>query len=1265
MDFKGTLKAITLELRRELEGRYDARGIWQPGDLERRLASLGVWRDRPSKPVDELPRLTAEDGEARRVIDAFIDNRRESGKGREAAISEFVRGAAYTWANRLLALRCMEARGLIDEVILQKDAYGGRSLLHNRLAKKEPERCAGEDEGLFAALFDEFARRAEELPLLFDPRSPEVALRPSIAALKRCVGLLSGRISLKGQETAIEDVFTAPDALGWTYQYWNTDEKTRVFEKLKNNTGKIDGIEIIPATCIYTDPYIVRFLIQNSLGAIWMGMHPDSHLADTWEYYARGADRRPVVKKPLANITVLDPACGSGHFLVEAFELLYAMYLEEGALTNPAQICASILERNLYGIDIDERAIQVAALALFMKAKEKAADFKPRRVNLVATNIRLPANKDHLDAFLAKHPEDAPLKNALLAVFLGLAHADQLGSLLQIEEPLDRELRHLRGEQLASERKAAAGSLFGPRTDEEWVAWKREALARLQMHFSAESQGADLATAFFGEAATKGLSLIDLLARRYDVVAANPPYASFRNVDELLAGFLRDCYPKSPTDTYSAMLWRALDLLVPGGRLAFVTQDGMLLLPSLSELRHRLLTSTQIDVVVHLGPRAFADVSGEKVSVALTVAHLVEPFRPPMWVRLVNRDDKASALKQAISSGTGIVSNGLLQTEYLRTRGKQWLYFAPRRLVDILANQQTLETLALVKQGVITGDNDRYIRYWWEVPRIGKRWRWYFFNSDDIVWGAAGLPIHVIDWRDEATWRFIRPRAEELRFREGIAFGRRGKDFRATRLPSTCLFDVSASSALFHSKRFEPWLLAYLSSPLIAALLRALNVSLMFLIQDVAGVPVPADIDDDDRAALANDGQRLLNLRADGAGRELFSASFQPRGEDAPPKRTAEEALILSNIDHVVEKILGLTPGEAEALRDLASAVVSTEGADADREPDEPALVENPSEQVADLVSHLAMRILGHTWPVPPAESVSIEADGDGIVPLTEGTGEPTLATRIRSALPETESRTLAVKLGMSLDDWLLHGFFKRHVSQFKKRPAVWHIQSEAASRGTRSGRGPRKTPAFACLVYCGRVDSDLIPKLRSQYVGPLRKRLDTELMGLERLANRTPDQDARRLELELKVQELKSFDARLEQVLFNGFGTQALDANPNEPLDNWSSREGRARAPETRDAFVAQERRYAPDPNDGVRVNIAPLQRAGVLAVDVLAAKDVEKAIADRAEWRESERRWCREGRLPQPGWWPAASKDAELPEIPGTLSVTDASQEATWDSR
>ncbi|MBI4561963.1 MAG: hypothetical protein HY724_07945, partial [Candidatus Rokubacteria bacterium] len=564
---KSCLKAITLELRHELEGFHDGSGAWQPGDLERRLGEIGVWRDRPPKPADELTYRTGEDRAARRVVDAFLKNRMEAGHQRGAAVAEFVREAAYTWANRLLALRCMEARGLMDEVILQKEAYGSRSLQHHRLVQRAPDRCAGEDEGLFAVLFDEFERRAVELPLLFDPRAPEVALRPSVKAIKRCVALLSGREAPKGQEPATDEVFTAPDALGWAYQYWNTEEKDRIFEKVRTQKGaKIEGADIIPATCIYTEPYIVRFLVQNSLGAIWMGMHPTSRLCERWEYYVHAADRAPVGCRPVREITFLDLACGSGHFLIEGFDLFYAMYLEEGEVTDPAAICAAILEHNLYGIDIDERAVQIAALALVIKAKEKAPDFVPRRVNLVATNIRLPATREQLDAFLRKHPEDAQLKPALLAIFEGLAHADELGSLLQIEEPVEKELRSVKARYEAAGSPAEQQALWAkyqrpvqgklPVGVASYDEWKEGALERIREHFDGEAHGGDLGAAFFGEAGAKGVSLVDILSRRFDVVATNPPYMGSKNMGPVLKRHVERHFAPGKRDLYAAFILR-------------------------------------------------------------------------------------------------------------------------------------------------------------------------------------------------------------------------------------------------------------------------------------------------------------------------------------------------------------------------------------------------------------------------------------------------------------------------------------------------------------------------------------------------------------------------------------------------------------------------------------------------------------------------------------------------------------------------------------
>jgi hypothetical protein len=283
--------------------------------------------------------------------------------------------------------------------------------------------------------------------------------------------------------------------------------------------------------------------------------------------------------------------------------------------------------------------------------------------------------------------------------------------------------------------------------------------------------------------------------------------------------------------------------------------------------------------------------------------------------------------------------------------------------------------------------------------------------------------------------------------------------------------------------------------------------------------------------------------------------------------------------------------------------------------------------------------------------------DADGIIPITYVPSQSSLARRVQARLSAdpTFDRTTQETLGKPLDEWLVADFFASHVSNFKKRPIAWQIESKPDSSNRRQGRHAlRRVPAFSCLVYYHRLNADLLPKLRTHYIGSLRTSLQTELGRLEKMRERSTDQDAGRLELEGKLEELKAFDARLEHVIVEGFASPAIEEiAAKEPLDKWTSRDGRAGTPDVRVGFLAQERRYDPDLNDGVRVNIAPLQRAGLLAANVLAPKDVERAIGDRAEWRADERRWCREGKLPQPGWWPVAAKALEAPAEGRLLGV------------
>ncbi len=305
-----------------------------------------------------------------------------------------------------------------------------------------------------------------------------------------------------------------------------------------------------------------------------------------------------------------------------------------------------------------------------------------------------------------------------------------------------------------------------------------------------------------------------------------------------------------------------------------------------------------------------------------------------------------------------------------------------------------------------------------------------------------------------------------------------------------------------------------------------------------------------------------------------------------------------------------------------------------------------------DRFTGLILQLLGHRWPkqIEANEPIPDWADADGIIPVTDGTSEKMLVDRVRKRI-STEfqggdvaaiEREFAEIMGKPLDQWLEVEFFKHHVKQFKKRPIAWQIQSGKYTHRTK--------PAFACLVYYHKLDGDLLPKIRTQYVGPLRQRFETELRGIEAVSvdTRSVRQDKRRVELEALIEELKDFETALQQVVVKGFSSKKLETLiAREKTDKWCSVDGIKDPPVNGDAFLRQERSYLPDINDGVRVNIAPLQEAGLLAANVLSDKDLNKAISDRAEWRADERRWCREGKLPQPGWWVAEKERVfQLPQ-------------------
>ena len=413
---KTKIKNLALALRDDLEK-----------EIENRLDNIGIYVDKEWKDGRSLTHLSKDEIEKRKRVAAFIKREEKIGLDQKKATSEFIKEASYTWINRLLGLKCMESRGLIEEVITTRSEYGGRSKRHRDFRDKNPDKAAQPDDALTACLFSAFEEVTEEIKVLFDPKNEYSLVIPRYPTLKKAIEKINTELDYN---TYREDEF-----LGWVYQYFNSREKDRVFEEVRTKKKKISGSDIINVTQLYTEKYMVRFLVENSLGAMWMEMHPDSQLCSKWEYFVKDPNNSRREPKPVKEITFLDPAGGSGHFQLYAFDLFYDMYLEEGE-TPRDQIPEFILRHNLHGIDIDLRAIQLSALGLYMKAKSKNPDMKVKHMNLVSADAIM-LDSDILEEFLQEFKTDQTAQELIKAIWKGLENVRELGSLLKVEEQID------------------------------------------------------------------------------------------------------------------------------------------------------------------------------------------------------------------------------------------------------------------------------------------------------------------------------------------------------------------------------------------------------------------------------------------------------------------------------------------------------------------------------------------------------------------------------------------------------------------------------------------------------------------------------------------------------------------------------------------------------------------------------------------------------------------------------------------------------------
>ncbi|MGH9893243.1 MAG: Eco57I restriction-modification methylase domain-containing protein, partial [bacterium] len=499
----------------------------------------------------------------------------------------------------------------------------------------------------------------------------------------------------------------------------------------------------------------------------------------------------------------------------------------------------------LHGIDIDLRAVQISALRLYLKACDLVGpDFRPRRLNLVASDVTLPAAppRDLLDRF----DHDRDIRDLLVGIWSELREASKLGSLLHPERKVE-ELVAGRREQ---------GFTLELQDDAAWDRFKLDLLEEIRTEFEKEADADDVGRRLFGQDLAKSIGLVEALTRRYDVVVTNPPYAGSKNLDPPVKSFVEREYKDGKRDLYAAFILRCLEFAHQGGYVGMVTQQSWLFLRSFVKLRERVLTNAAVTTLAHLGAGSFEEISGEVVNVALFTlrkdvpgaGHRITAFR---LVGPRSPGEKNRLLREAVADKAPGILSTPKQADLQSIPETPFVYWLRPRFFELLRSRKRLSDIAEVRQGLATADNERFLRCFWEVDRLGVvedgrpihgRWFWYAKGGRYQKW--AGLEWLVVDWeRDGERIRATgsRPRVQntEFYFRPGLTYTQMGRGSMGTRLMEWSIFDVKGMS-IFAPEESLCGTGALVSTRVASYLLRVTTQNLEFHAGYVGNLPLPA-----------------------------------------------------------------------------------------------------------------------------------------------------------------------------------------------------------------------------------------------------------------------------------------------------------------------------------------------------------------------------------------------------------------------------------------
>jgi len=905
--------------------------------------------------------------EIRKKLEKYVTHKKESGVAPEEAVVDFVKEYAFTYLNRFVAFKMMEERKILRQTVSRE--FESNSFKFYLADHTEDERRW--KQGNMYEAYKNFIHwqcrelcKDNEIKVLFDPDNIVSHIFPQERTLKHIFKLIN--------QEKLALIWKEDEVIGWVYQYFIEDDKDKVFDKIYRQKQKMDLRDIAPATQIFTPRWIVQYLVENTLGRLWIRMHPDTRLIEKMKYYVPNEnDKELIPLKPAKEITLLDPACGTMHFGMVAFDLFYEMYLEEIENTGKdrwlespscekeALIPASIIKNNLYGIDIDLRSIQLSALSLYLKAKSKYREILIEKYNLIHTDI--PAFSDEaINEFVdSLSPKYDLTKKLFKLIMPELAKVYYLGSLLKIEDIINSFLE----EQYTTLSKQFGRQIhfaFAIKKEQEEILFKKELvwpevkkeLRDALNEFIEQTNGNT--DPFMAQQTRKGVYLIDTIMKRYDIVVCNPPYSGKRNMNPALKEDLTNLYPKKDGDLYTVFIDRCLDLTSNNnGFCGMVTIHSFMFTSSYEQIRKDILGNTSIETLCHLGTRTEFDVAN-KTAQGFTMYVLCKNSRykdasKSVYFRLVleNEEEKRLAFEEALDKylkGDKSEKVYVLEQEKLKTiPGWPFVYWVSDNVRSLFEKNKKLIESAKPCQGLATTDNFRFVRFWWEVGvnditfdcqdlSISKNYKWIPYAKGGDVNKWYGSQLNIVNWQNNGkeikdnvlrkytylnSWVWV-VKNSEYYTKEGITYTEMAKNTCARYLPRGYIFDVKGS-CIFSKSINSNLLLSIINSKMVDFLLKLLNPTVSTQVGDISRIPLPIEGKEEIEKIILLNFYKCINIRktmikGDEISWEFISPPYWITGIIETLEREKHLAIFESEISEAVYKLYDITQEDIDQI---------------------------------------------------------------------------------------------------------------------------------------------------------------------------------------------------------------------------------------------------------------------------------------------------------------------------------------------------------------